>query len=238
MSLFRRGKDKDRKDTKDKTAEIKTQAEEPEQLREEKPYEEEYTDISEAADDSFSQPQNNKMEEIYSTRDKQVKFRRKEPLAEEAAARRKEAAKDDLIRGKLEFSSQGDEEAPNVKLEAELGPDTIVSDEIIEDVVDVKKLRNIYVQDIEDIDVSLDPMESVKEYEKQAQRRKNRKRSPMSPPAIPSSRRCLSISTRTAWTSSTSRRGALRTSSKANMTNTSSPPTPLFPKIITRPSRR
>ena len=166
MGLFRR--DKDHKDAKDKTKELRQAAEEKEALEEELS-DEEYTDISEAADDSFSQPQNSKMEEIYSTRDKHVKFRRQEPLAEEAAAKRKEAAKDDLIRGKLEFSSADDEETPEVKLEAELDPNAIVSDEIIEDVVDVKKLRNIYVQDIDDIDVSLDPMESVKEYEKNAQ---------------------------------------------------------------------
>ena len=172
MSLFRR--DKDHKDAKDKTKEIKAKAEEAEPLAEEEPSDEEYTDISEAAADSFSQPQNNKMEEIYSTRDKHVKFRRQEPLEEEAAAKRKEAAKDDLIRGKLEFSSVGDEETPEVKLEAELDPNAVVSDEIIEDVVDVKKLRNIYVQDIDDIDVSLDPMESVKEYEKQAQDKQRR----------------------------------------------------------------
>ena len=189
MGLFRR--DKDHKDAKDKTKEIRTKAEEAEQLLEEEPSDEEYTDISEAAVDSFSQPQNNnKMEEIYSTRDKHVKFRRQEPLAEEAAAKRKEAAKDDLIRGKLEFSSAGDEDAPEVKLEAELDPNAIVSDEIIEDVVDVKKLRNIYVQDIDDIDVSLDPMESVKEYEKQAQDKQRRdaraaKKKPEEEPYVP-----------------------------------------------------
>ncbi|MBQ3284593.1 MAG: hypothetical protein IJH40_03040 [Ruminococcus sp.] len=173
MGLFRR--DKNHKDAKYKTKEVFTKAEETEQPADEEPSDEEYTDISEAAVDSFSQPQsNNKMEEIYSTRDKHVKFRRQEPLAEEAAAKRKEAAKDDLIRGKLEFSSVGDEDTPEVKLEAELDPNAIVSDEIIEDVVDVKKLRNIYVQDIDDIDVSLDPMESVKEYEKQAQDKQRR----------------------------------------------------------------
>lgn len=188
MGLFRR--DKEHKEAKDKTKEAKTKAEETEQPQQEEPSEEEYTDISEAAADSFSQPQNSKMEEIYSTRDKHVKFRRQEPLAEEAAAKRKEAAKDDLIRGKLEFSSAGDEETPEVKLEAELDPNAVVSDEIIEDVVDVKKLRNIYVQDIEDIDVSLDPMESVKEYEKQAQDKQRRdaraKKQPAEEPYVPS----------------------------------------------------
>ena len=108
------------------------------------------------------------MEEIYSTKDNQVKYRRIKPLEAEAEAKRKEAAKDDLKRGKLQFVSTDDEDAPEVKLEAELDPNAIVADEIIEDVVDVKKLRNIYVQDIDDIDVSLDPMDSVKAYERQA----------------------------------------------------------------------
>ncbi|MBQ3264539.1 MAG: hypothetical protein IJH07_02050 [Ruminococcus sp.] len=167
MSLFRRDKDKDNNEQKDKTREIRFRRED--NLPPADESEDDYTDISEAAGDSSSEPQSNKMEEIYSTRDKQVKFRRQEPLEEEAAAKRKEAAKDDLIRGKLEFNSAEDEDAPEVKLEAELDPNAIVSDEIIEDVVDVKKLRNIYVQDIDDIDVSLDPMESVEQYEKQAQ---------------------------------------------------------------------
>lgn len=159
MSIFRRDKE-----PKEKAEGMIPPT--PEQPAEE---EEEFTDISEAAYDSSSQSLDNKMEEIYSTRDKQVKFRRHQPLEEEAAAKRKEAAKDDLIRGKLEFSSSGEDDAPEVKLEAELDPNAIVSDEIIEDVADVKKLRNIYVQDIDEIDVSLDPMKNLKEYEKQAQ---------------------------------------------------------------------
>lgn len=152
MSIFR--KDKDKPDPgavkRDETAET------------------EYTDISEAAQSTGEEPSDSKMEEIYSTTTKKVKYRREEPLEEEAAAKRKEAAKDDLIRGKLEFNSDEEEDAPEVKLEAELDPNAIVADEIIEDVVDVKKLRNIYVQDIDDIDVSLDPMESVDEYERRA----------------------------------------------------------------------
>lgn len=128
--------------------------------------EEEYTDINEAAYDSSSQSLDNKMEEIYSTKDKQVKFRRHQPLEEEAAARRKEVTKDELIRGKLEFSMPEKTNAPEVKLEAELDPNATIAEDIIEDVVDVKKLRNIYVQDIEDIDVSLDPVDGAKENEK------------------------------------------------------------------------
>ena len=170
MSIFRRDKD---------NREPRERAEEAPKPVPEESAEEEFTDINEAVNDSSSQPQN-KMEEIYSTKEKQVKFRRQQPLEEEAAAKRKEAAKDDLIRGKLEFNSAGEEDSPEVKLEAELDPNAVVADEIIEDVVDVKKLRNIYVQDIDDIDVSLDPMESLREYEKQAQdkERQEARRSP------------------------------------------------------------
>lgn len=164
MSIFRW----DRGDHKDKSDGI---IDLPVQDSAEQTAEEEYTDISEAAYDSSSEPldNDNKMEEIYSTKDKQVKFRRHQPLEEEAAARRKEVTKDELIRGKLEFSMPEKINAPEVKLEAELDPNATIAEDIIEDVVDVKKLRNIYVQDIEEIDVSLDPMDSVKAYEKQAQ---------------------------------------------------------------------
>ena len=130
--------------------------------------EEELTDISEAAYDSSPKPNDNKMEEIYSTRDKHVKIKRQMPLEAEAANKRMEVAKDELKKGKLEFSSAEEENAPEVKLEAELDPNAVISDEIIEDVVDVKKLHNIYVQDIDEIDISLDPMENLKEYERRA----------------------------------------------------------------------
>ena len=96
MSIFRRDKDKEKAKPEES---VRESAEETVET------DEEFTDISEAAYDSSSQPLDSTMEEIYSTRDKQVKFRRQQPLEAEAAAKRKEAAKDDLIRGKLEFST-------------------------------------------------------------------------------------------------------------------------------------
>ena len=129
---------------------------------------EEPRDSEEAAYDSSPILSDSSMEEIYSTKDKHVKYRRMQPLEAEAAAKRTAASKVDLKRGKLEFRSSDEENTPEVKLEAEIDPNAIVADEIIEDVVDVKKLRNIYVQDIDEIDVSLDPMDSVKEYERRA----------------------------------------------------------------------
>ena len=88
MSIFRW----DRGDNKDKSDGII-------ELPVENSAEDEMTDINKAAYDSSSQSLDNKMEEIYSTKDKQVKFRRHQPLEEEAAARRKEVTKDELIRG-------------------------------------------------------------------------------------------------------------------------------------------
>ena len=160
MSIFRKEKDKTKQlgNLSPEAEELPAQEAEPS---------EELTDISETGYDSSPTAPDNKMEEIYSTKDKQVKFRRREPLAEEAAAKRKEAAKEELMRGKMEFSATEDD-TPEVKLEAELDPNAIVAEEIFEDVVDVKKLRNIYVQDIDDIDVSLDPAEAVREYERRA----------------------------------------------------------------------
>ena len=158
MSIFRW----DRGDNKDKSDGII-------ELPVENSAEDELTDINEAAYDSSSQSLDNKMEEIYSTKDKQVKFRRHQPLEEEAAARRKEVTKDELIRGKLEFSMPEKVNAPEVTLEPELDPKATVAKDIIEDVVDVKKLRNIYVQDIDEIDVSLDPADNTGEPQKSAQ---------------------------------------------------------------------
>ncbi len=149
MSIFRW----DRGDNKDKSDGII-------ELPIDNAAEDELTDINEAAYDSSSQSLDNKMEEIYSTKDKQVKFRRHQPLEEEAAARRKEVTKDELIRGKLEFSMPEKVNTPEVQLEPELDPNATIAEDIIEDVVDVKKLRNIYVQDIDDIDVSLDPAQA------------------------------------------------------------------------------
>lgn len=153
MSIFRKDRDKP------ETAAVPNTAVESEA--------EEYTDINAAASDSSSQSLDT-MEEIYSTKDKQVKFKRLTPLEAEAAARRKQVTKADLIRGKLEFSSSADEVRPEVALEAELDPNAIVAEDIIEDVADVKKLRNIYVQDIDEIDISLDPMDNLREYERRA----------------------------------------------------------------------
>ena len=137
---------------------------------EETPVEQELTDISEAATEPSSESLNSSddMEEIYSTHDKRIKYKRLAPIEEEAAAKRKEAAKEELRKGKLEFSDDTLYIAPEVELEAELDPEATVSEEIIEDIHSVRSLRSVYVQDIEDIDISLDPLDSVREYERYA----------------------------------------------------------------------
>ena len=108
------------------------------------------------------------MEEIYSTRTKKVKYKRQEPLAAEEAEKRQALTKEELRKGKLEFSAEKAPSMPEVELKSEPDPNAVMSDEIIEDVQDVRSLKGIYVQDVDDIDVSLDPMDSVREYEQQA----------------------------------------------------------------------
>ena len=129
---------------------------------------EEYTDINTVAQQSAPEAASGEMEEIYSTRDKQIKYKRMTPIEAEAAAKRQAETKQELIRGKLEFASDAAPVVPEIELKAELDVDTVVADEIIEDVRDVRTLRGVYVQDIDDIDISLDPMENVREYERKA----------------------------------------------------------------------
>ena len=162
MSIFRKDKDKPVP-----PAEI---GEAVDETAKEAVQEEAYTDISAAVTESSSESQNDNdgMEEIYSTHDKRIKYKRLAPIEEEEAAKRKAATKRELVRGKLEFSSSGEIPAPEVELEAEIAPDAVVSDEIIEDIHEVKSLRSVYVQDIDEIDISLDPMDNLREYERRA----------------------------------------------------------------------
>ena len=171
MSIFRKDKDKDKDKDKSARPAVPEEAEvkAKEEIAEEPP-QAEYTDINEVASESSSESQNNSdgMEEIYSTHDKRIKYKRLAPIEEEEAAKRKAATKRELVRGKLEFSSSGELIAPDVELKAELDPDAVVAEDIIEDINDVKSLRNVYVQDIDEIDISLDPMENLREYERRA----------------------------------------------------------------------
>lgn len=152
MSIFR--KDKDKSEDALKQQNTPAQAEE-------------YTDINEVAmHNPLADPDGSEMEEIYSTREKQIKYKRLTPIEAEAAAKRQAATKSELIKGKLEFSSDTDPVVPEVELKAELDADTVVADDIIEDVQSVRNLRGIYVQDVDEIDISLDPMDNLREYER------------------------------------------------------------------------
>lgn len=159
MSLFRKDKDK--------PAEPVAPAVEQEI---DEAAEEEFTDISEAGDEASTESDHDSedMEEIYSTRDKKIKYRRLNSIEEEAAKRRRETTKEELMRGKLEFSDDSIAVTPEVELEAELDPDAVVAEDIIEDVGEVRSLRSVYVQDIDDIDISLDPMDNLRAYERKA----------------------------------------------------------------------
>ena len=147
MSIFRKDKPENIKKSDQQTAEP-----------------EEFTDISAAeaqADDS-----DGGMEEIYSTTAKKIKYKRLTPIEAEAAAKRQAATKEELIKGKLEFKSDTPPSAPEVELKSEPDPEAVIADEIIEDIGEVRALRGIYVQDIDEIDISLDPMDNLMEYER------------------------------------------------------------------------
>ncbi len=173
MSLFRKDKDKPVRPAG------------PEKI--EDAAEEEMTDINEASEASSQSlnTDNDDMEEIYSTHEKRIKYKRLAPIEEEAADKRKELTKEELIRGKLEFSDGGVFVAPEVQLEAELDPDAVVAEDIIEDVNDVRSLRNVYVQDIDEIDISLDPMENLREYERRADDKERYEERHSETPVIP-----------------------------------------------------
>ena len=134
--------------------------------------EQEMTDIDEFSKDSLvssgHEEKSSRMEEIYSTKDKHIKYKNLTPLEAERAQKRKEENKQELLDGKMEFSPNEKDSLPEVELKAEFSKDTVVSQDIIEDVRELKNLKGIYVQDIDDIDISLDPNESVRKYEKQA----------------------------------------------------------------------
>ena len=151
--------------------------------------EEEYVDISEAAADASAAPAEGEgeMEEIYSTSVKRINYKNLTPIEFEAAARRQAATKKELVSGKLEFSSDEEPAAPDVELQSEPDPEATVAHEIIEDVQDVRTLKGIYVMDIDDIDISLDPMESLQEYERRANdtERHDARRAPRTVPENP-----------------------------------------------------
>ena len=132
---------------------------------------EEFTDITQAST-PINKPKSDKMEEIYSTRDKQVKYKRLTPLEAEAAAKKTKSAKEKLIQGEAEIALSSPEDNKNiVELTYEHEEGTVVSDEIIEDVEEIvspKSNHNVNLEDVDKIDIDLSHNTLLKEYERQA----------------------------------------------------------------------
>ena len=129
----------------------------------------ELTDISKASTPQKNKQQGSKMEEIYSTKDKQVKYKRMTPLEAEEAAKRREEVKEKLASGEAEIAPVKDEkEAPIVELRYEPEEGTVIAEDIIEDFEPIPKKRKIAFEDISEIDIDIDPMTSLKKYERQA----------------------------------------------------------------------
>ncbi len=128
---------------------------------------EELTDISQASTPKVTDKKD-KMEEIYSTKDKQVKYKRLTPLEAEEAAKRTKSAKEKLASGEAEISL----ETPLVpdkivELTSDYEEGTVIAQDIIEEVDDFSSTRTIHLQDIDDIDIDLDSATALKKYERQ-----------------------------------------------------------------------
>lgn len=133
-------------------------------IKNNKPSDEEFTDIAtKASTPKKEEPK--KMEEIYSTKDKQVKYKRQTPLEAEEAAKRAQQAKEKLASGKAEIALDTPvEEEKIVELTSEFEEGTVIAEDII-DVGDFKK--HVEIQDINEIDIDLDPTAAIKKYERQ-----------------------------------------------------------------------
>lgn len=128
---------------------------------------EEFTDISQAST-KVSDNKNEKMEEIYSTKDKQIKYKRLTPLEAEAEFKRKQSAKEKLASGKAEITLNTPKiQEKIVELTSEPEEGTVIADDIIENVEQFKPARKVHLQDIDDIDIDIDPSSTIKKYERQ-----------------------------------------------------------------------
>lgn len=131
--------------------------------------EEELTDISQSSTPK-SEPKKDKMEEIYSTKDKQVKYKRQTPLEAEEAARRAKLAKTELLSGKGEISLNAEKDNDEfVELTSDFEEGTVIAEDIIdvEEAPELSAPRAVEIQDIDEIDIDIDPTTTVKKYERQ-----------------------------------------------------------------------
>ena len=123
-----------------------------------------FTDIS-AASTPKEEPKKDKMEEIYSTKDKQIKYKRLTPLEAEQAAKLREK----LASGEAELAPQDTaEEEKIVELTSEFEEGTVIAEDIIEDVDHLHGKHSVEIQDIDEIDIPIDPTSALKKYERQA----------------------------------------------------------------------
>ncbi len=135
-------------------------------LKKEKP--EEFTDISLSSTPKKQETKKDKMEEIYSTKDKQVKYKRQTPLEAEEAAKRAQEAKEKLQHGEAEIALNTPQQSEEiVELTSDYEEGTVIADDIIEDVKEFSKDRSVHVQDINEIDVDIDASDTLKKYERQ-----------------------------------------------------------------------
>ncbi|MBQ8057700.1 MAG: hypothetical protein IJ275_05130 [Ruminococcus sp.] len=129
----------------------------------------ELTDISKASTPQKKDNNSSKMEEIYSTKDKQVKYKRLTPLEAEEAAKRREEAKEKLTSGEGEIAlTQDNDDTPIVELTYEPEEGTVIAEDIIEDFEPIPKKHKVELQDINEIDIDIDPTSALKKYERQA----------------------------------------------------------------------
>lgn len=130
--------------------------------------EEELTDISQSSTPEKKEVKKDKMEEIYSTKDKQVKYKRQTPLEAEEAAKRTKQAKAVLTSGKAEITLNTPvQEDSFVELTSDYEEGTVIAEDIIEDVDQFSTPHSVHIQDIEEIDIDLDASSTVKKYERQ-----------------------------------------------------------------------
>ncbi len=130
--------------------------------------EEEFTDISQTSTPAVDDSKKDKMEEIYSTKDKQIKYKRLTPLEAEEAAKRTQSAKEKLTSGKAEIALNTPAQNDRiVELTSEYEEGTVIAEDIIEDVEDIVAPRTVHIQDVNEIDIDIDPNSSLKKYELQ-----------------------------------------------------------------------
>lgn len=127
---------------------------------------EELTDIS--IPSAPLNTQKEKMEEIYSTKDKHVKYKRQTPLEAEREQLKAQQAKEKLIQGKAEIALEDNKEQEQiVELAPEFDESAVIAEDIIEDVEGLNKGTRHKIHDIDSIDIELNPADAIKKYERQ-----------------------------------------------------------------------